>query len=379
MYAISVLVVSCPCAMGLATPVAVMVGSGVGARLGILFKNASVLEATGKVKEIVMDKTGTITKGEPEVTDIVTMVGESTEELFRVSFALESKSSHPLAKAVTAYLAGRSSENRLVSSTVLEEASASLTDFVSETGFGLAGTMDGVSVHAGKSSYIETFAEIPEFYLLQAEALAKKGKTPLYFEKGGHISGLIAVADVLKDDATKAVRTMKTLDLHPVLLSGDKKETAEYIGRLAGIEDVISGVLPGEKADVIKKRASKGHFTMMVGDGINDAPALTSASVGVAIGAGTDVAIDAADIILMNSKVYDIVRAIRLSRATYRTIKQNLFWAFIYNVLMIPIAAGAFAFLGLQINPMISAAAMSLSSVSVVLNALRLNLVEKKL
>ena len=354
---ISVLVISCPCALGLATPVAIMVGSGMGAKRGILFKTAVSLETTGKVHTVVMDKTGTVTEGKPRVTDLLPAEGVTEERLRSTAFALEARSEHPLARAVVER-AG-------------EQTPAAVTDFAAAAGNGLSARLDGVELRGGKRAYMT--AAVPQAWEERALALAQEGKTPLYFSEGGRFLGLIAVADTLKPDTVDAVRELKRLGLHLVLLTGDNRRTAEAIARQAGIDEVVADVLPDGKEAVVRELQKNGRVCM-VGDGVNDAPALTRADVGLAIGAGTDVAIDAADVVLMNSRLSDVATAVRLSRATLRNIRENLFWAFFYNCLGIPLAAGAFvSLLGWEMNPMFGAAAMSLSSFCVVTNALRLN------
>lgn len=359
---ISVLVISCPCALGLATPVAIMVGNGVGARNGILFKTAVSLEEAGKMEIVALDKTGTITRGEPRVTDLLPMEGISEEELLSSAAALEQKSEHPLAKAVLAY----AKERQIISEEV--------TDFTALPGNGLSGKYQDVDLCGGNESFIRTQAQIPEAVKRQAERLAEEGKTPLFFAKDGNLSGIIAVADVIKEDSPRAVQELKKLGLHVVMLTGDNERTANAIGKQAGVDQVIAGVLPEGKESAIRSLQQNGKVTM-VGDGINDAPALTRADIGIAIGAGTDVAIDAADVVLMKSRLSDVPAAIRLSRAALKNIHENLFWAFIYNVIGIPLAAGVWIpIFGWQLNPMFGAAAMSLSSFCVVTNALRLNM-----
>lgn len=359
---ISVLVISCPCALGLATPVAIMVGNGVGARNGILFKTAVSLEEAGKMEIVALDKTGTITRGEPRVTDLLPMTGVSEEELLSAAAALEQKSEHPLAKAVLAY----AKERKMMPGEV--------TEFTALPGNGLSGTYQGVRLCGGNESFIHTQAKIPDAVKRQAERLAEEGKTPLFFAKDGNLSGIIAVADVIKEDSPRAVQELKKLGLHVVMLTGDNERTANAIGRQAGVDQVIAGVLPEGKEAAIRSLQQNGKVAM-VGDGINDAPALTRADIGIAIGAGTDVAIDAADVVLMKSRLSDVPAAIRLSRAALRNIHENLFWAFIYNVIGIPLAAGIWIpIFGWQLNPMFGAAAMSLSSFCVVTNALRLNM-----
>ena len=354
---ISVLVISCPCALGLATPVAIMVGSGMGAKRGILFKTAVSLETTGKVHTVVMDKTGTVTEGKPRVTDLLPAEGATEERLLSTAFALEARSEHPLARAIVER-AG-------------DQTPAAVTDFAAAAGNGLSARLDGVELRGGKRAYMT--AAVPQAWEERALALAQEGKTPLYFSEGGRFLGLIAVADTLKPDTVDAVRELKRLGLHLVLLTGDNRRTAEAIARQAGIDEVVADVLPDGKEAVVRELQKNGRVCM-VGDGVNDAPALTRADVGLAIGAGTDVAIDAADVVLMNSRLSDVATAVRLSRATLRNIRENLFWAFFYNCLGIPLAAGAFvSLLGWEMNPMFGAAAMSLSSFCVVTNALRLN------
>ena len=354
---ISVLVISCPCALGLATPVAFMVGSGMGAKRGILFTTAVSLETTGKVHTVVMDKTGTVTEGKPRVTDLLPAEGVTEERLLSTAFALEARSEHPLARAIVER-AG-------------DQTPAAVTDFAAAAGNGLRARLDGVELRGGKRAYMT--AAVPQAWEERALALAQEGKTPLYFSEGGRFLGLIAVADTLKPDTVDAVRELKRLGLHLVLLTGDNRRTAEAIARQAGIDEVVADVLPDGKEAVVRELQKNGRVCM-VGDGVNDAPALTRADVGLAIGAGTDVAIDAADVVLMNSRLSDVATAVRLSRATLRNIRENLFWAFFYNCLGIPLAAGAFvSLLGWEMNPMFGAAAMSLSSFCVVTNALRLN------
>ena len=358
---ISVLVISCPCALGLATPVAIMVGNGLGAKNGILFKTAASLEAAGRTQIVALDKTGTITRGEPEVTDLLPAEGVTEGELLTLAAALEQKSEHPLARAVLAYAAARQMDPPEV------------TDFSALPGNGLTAKLAGRSVYAGSFSFIQTQAPVPAALAGQAQALAEQGKTPLFFGGEGRLLGVIAVADTIKEDSPDAIRQLQAMGIRVVMLTGDNQRTAEAIGRQAGVDQVIAGVLPDGKESVIRALSEKGKVAM-VGDGINDAPALTRADTGIAIGAGTDVAIDAADVVLMNSRLSDVPAAIRLSRATLRNIHENLFWAFIYNVIGIPLAAGLLIPLGLTLNPMFGAAAMSLSSFCVVSNALRLNL-----
>jgi len=358
---ISVLVISCPCALGLATPVAIMVGNGMGAKNGILFKNAAALEEAGKVRIVALDKTGTITSGEPKVTDIIPASGYGEDELLRLAAALEQKSEHPLARAVL-----RETGERKI-------AAAEVSDFRALPGNGLAATLDGCALLGGNYNFISRQATVSGEMKAQSERLAEEGKTPLFFSKDGALAGIIAVADTIKEESARAVGELKNMGIHVVMLTGDNESTARAIGGEAGVDEVIAGVLPDGKESVIRRLKEKGAVAM-VGDGINDAPALTRADIGIAIGAGTDVAIDAADIVLMKSRLTDVPAAIRLSRATLRNIHENLFWAFIYNIIGIPLAAGVFiSLLGWKLNPMFGAAAMSLSSFCVVTNALRLN------
>ena len=357
---ISVLVISCPCALGLATPVAIMVGSGLGAKNGILFKTAVCLEEMGKVRTVALDKTGTITMGEPVVTEIVPADGTEASGLLRAALALEARSEHPLAKAVVAKCAE------------LGLTAAGVEDFSALPGNGLTALLDGERVTGGSVSYISSQAELSPALRDRAERLAGEGKTPLLFARGGTILGMIAVADTVKPDSAQAVWELQGMGIRVVMLTGDNERTAKAIGGQVGVDEVIAGVLPDEKEGVIRRLKQQGRVAM-VGDGINDAPALTRADIGVAIGAGTDVAIDAADVVLMKSSLTDVPAAIRLSRATLRNIHENLFWAFLYNTIGIPLAAGCFVGLGLTLNPMFGAAAMSLSSFCVVSNALRLN------
>ena len=358
---ISVLVISCPCALGLATPVAIMVGNGLGAKNGILFKTAASLEATGRTRIVALDKTGTITSGEPKVTDLLPAEGVTEQELLMLAAALEQKSEHPLAKAVLAYAA----EQQLTAPEV--------TDFAALPGNGLSAKLDGKEIFGGNAAFIETKVPVPAEISAKAAALSAEGKTPLFFGGAGRLLGVVAVADTLKEDSPRAIRELQGMGIRVVMLTGDNQRTADAIGRQAGVDEVIAGVLPDGKEAVIRTLQKSGKVAM-VGDGINDAPALTRADTGIAIGAGTDVAIDAADVVLMNSKLSDVPAAIRLSRAALRNIHENLFWAFIYNIIGIPLAAGVFIPLGLTLNPMFGAAAMSLSSFCVVSNALRLNL-----
>ena len=358
---ISVLVISCPCALGLATPVAIMVGNGLGAKNGILFKTASSLEAAGRTQIVALDKTGTITEGAPRVTDLLPAEGVSETELLTLAAALESRSEHPLAKAVLA-----DAEAKAITP-------PEVTDFAALPGNGLAAKLDGMDIYAGNAAFIQTKLTLPAALAQQAEKLASEGKTPLFFGGAGRLLGVIAVADTIKEDSPEAIRQLQNMGIRVVMLTGDNQRTADAIGRQAGVDEVIAGVLPDGKETVIRQLQASGKVAM-VGDGINDAPALTRADTGIAIGAGTDVAIDAADVVLMNSKLSDVPAAIRLSRATLRNIHENLFWAFIYNIIGIPLAAGLFIPFGLTLNPMFGAAAMSLSSFCVVSNALRLNL-----
>ena len=358
---ISVLVISCPCALGLATPVAIMVGNGLGAKNGILFKTAASLEAAGRTQIVALDKTGTITEGAPRVTDLLPAEGVSETELLTLAAALESRSEHPLAKAVLA-----DAEAKAITP-------PEVTDFAALPGNGLAAKLDGMDIYAGNAAFIQTRLTLPAALAQQAEKLASEGKTPLFFGGAGRLLGVIAVADTIKEDSPEAIRQLQNMGIRVVMLTGDNQRTADAIGRQAGVDEVIAGVLPDGKEAVIRQLQASGKVAM-VGDGINDAPALTRADTGIAIGAGTDVAIDAADVVLMNSKLSDVPAAIRLSRATLRNIHENLFWAFIYNIIGIPLAAGLFIPFGLTLNPMFGAAAMSLSSFCVVSNALRLNL-----
>ncbi len=358
---ISVLVISCPCALGLATPVAIMVGNGLGAKNGILFKTAASLEAAGRTQIVALDKTGTITEGAPRVTDLLPAEGVTETELLTLAAALESRSEHPLAKAVLA-----DAEAKAITP-------PEVTDFAALPGNGLAAKLNGMDIYAGNAAFIQTKLPLPAALAQQAEKLAAEGKTPLFFGGAGRLLGVIAVADTIKEDSPEAIRQLQNMGIQVVMLTGDNQRTADAIGRQAGVDEVIAGVLPDGKEAVIRQLQASGKVAM-VGDGINDAPALTRADTGIAIGAGTDVAIDAADVVLMNSKLSDVPAAIRLSRATLRNIHENLFWAFIYNIIGIPLAAGLFIPFGLTLNPMFGAAAMSLSSFCVVSNALRLNL-----
>ena len=355
---ISVLVISCPCALGLATPVAIMVGNGLGAKNGILFKTSEALESAGKVQIIALDKTGTITSGAPRVTDIVAETGYTEEDLLRLAFAMESRSEHPLARAI------------------VEEANRqglkaeSVTDFRALPGNGLTAVLNGKKLNAGSGKYIRETAIVSSALAEKAEILSEQGKTPLFFAEDGKLAGIIAVADVIKEDSAEAVHQLRNMGIEVVMLTGDNERTARAIGHEADVDRVIANVLPDGKESVIRRLQKRGKVAM-VGDGINDAPALTRADIGIAIGAGTDVAIDSADVVLMNSRLTDVAAAVRLSRATLRNIHENLFWAFFYNAICIPLAAGLFAW---KMNPMIGAAAMSLSSFTVCMNALRLNL-----
>ena len=359
---ISVLVISCPCALGLATPVAIMVGNGMGAKNGILFKTAVSLEETGKMEIVALDKTGTITSGEPRVTDLLPAEGVTEEELLTLAWHLEKKSEHPLARAVIQ----RAEEAGLA-------GGPEIADFQAVAGNGLSGRLGEDRLIGGNLKFIREYAEVPADLQRKAQGLAEEGKTPLFFARNGRLAGIIAVADVIKEDSPRAVKELQNMGIRVVMLTGDNERTARAIGRQAGVDEVIAGVLPEGKESVIRRLKKQGKVAM-VGDGINDAPALTRADMGIAIGAGTDIAIDAADVVLMKSRLSDVPAAIRLSRATLRNIHENLFWAFFYNVIGIPLAAGVwFPLLGLKLNPMFGAAAMSLSSFCVVTNALRLN------
>ena len=359
---ISVLVISCPCALGLATPVAIMVGNGMGARHGILFKTASSLEIAGRTQIIALDKTGTITNGAPVVTDIFPERGNTEDELLRLAASLEAKSEHPLAKAINE----RAAELKI---NIMDAV-----DFAAMPGNGLSAKVDGQAVHGGNIKYIMQFAVVSDETKTRSEKLADEGKTPMFFEAEGKLLGIIAVADTIKEDSREAISQLKGMGIHVVMLTGDNEKTARAIGAQAGVDEVIAGVLPDGKESVVRKLQKQGKV-VMVGDGINDAPALTRADTGIAIGAGTDVAIDAADVVLMKSRLLDVPAAIRLSRQTLKNIHENLFWAFFYNVIGIPLAAGLYiSLLGWKLNPMFGAAAMSLSSFCVVTNALRLNL-----
>lgn len=361
---ISVLVISCPCALGLATPVAIMVGNGVGAKNGVLFKTAVSLEETGKVDIVALDKTGTITQGEPKVTDMIPGEGITKDTLMQTALALELKSEHPLAKAIVAY-----GEEQQITVSAAD-------DFQAMPGNGLSGIVSGARVFGGNLKFISGKTTVSEQMQRQAEELAKQGKTPLFFATEEKLFGIIAVADVIKEDSPQAISQLQNMGIEVVMLTGDNERTAETIGAQAGVDQVIAGVLPDGKERVIRELQQRGKVAM-VGDGINDAPALTRADMGIAIGAGADVALDAADVVLVKSSLSDVPAAIRLSRAVLRNIHENLFWAFIYNVIGIPIAAGVwYHWFGLKLNPMFGAAAMSLSSFCVVTNALRLNFVK---
>ena len=360
--AISVLVISCPCALGLATPVAIMVGNGMGAKNGILFKTAVSLEETGRTQIVALDKTGTITSGEPKVTDMIPAEGFSEQELLSYAYALEQKSEHPLAHAIVV----KAQENASLQKYDADE-------FQAVPGNGLSGKVNGSMVWGGNMKFISQSTGLSEEIKKTADHLAEEGKTPLFFARDGRLIGIIAVADVVKEDSPEAIRELRNMGIHVVMLTGDNERTAKAIGAQAGVDEVIAGVLPDGKESVIRSLKKKGKVAM-VGDGINDAPALTRADMGIAIGAGTDIAIDAADVVLMKSRLTDVAAAIRLSRATLRNIHENLFWAFIYNVIGIPLAAGVwYPIFGWLLNPMFGAAAMSLSSFCVVSNALRLN------
>lgn len=359
---ISVLVISCPCALGLATPVAIMVGNGMGAKHGIMFKTAASLEETGKIQLIALDKTGTITSGEPKVTDIINVEGITQYELLHIAASVEAKSEHPLARAIISY----ATQNNIQMSEV--------SDFEAVAGSGLTAILDEDTILAGNFKFLSDKVNISEDMNRVSEQLSEQGKTPLFFAQSGKLIGIIAVADVIKEDSPKAVKELQAMGIHVVMLTGDNEKVAKAIGKQVGVDEVIAGVMPKQKEGVIRSLKEKGKVAM-VGDGINDAPALTRADIGIAIGAGTDIAIDAADIVLMKSKLSDVPAAIRLSRATLTNIHENLFWAFIYNVIGIPLAAGVWIKLfGWTLNPMFGAAAMSLSSFCVVTNALRLNM-----
>ncbi|MDY6104930.1 MAG: copper-translocating P-type ATPase, partial [Acetatifactor sp.] len=358
---ISVLVISCPCALGLATPVAIMVGNGMGAKNGILFKTAVSLEETGKTQIVALDKTGTITRGEPEITDMIPINGRSETELLAIAYALEKKSEHPLARAIN-----QIAEHDGLPADEVEQ-------FQALPGNGLTALLNGTTLYGGSYQFVSEKIQMSDEIKAKSEQLSEEGKTPLFFARDAELCGIIAVADTIKEDSPQAIKEMQDMGIHVVMLTGDNERTAKAIGAKAGVDEVIAGVLPDGKESVIRNMQQKGKV-IMVGDGINDAPALTSADIGIAIGAGADVAIDAADVVLMKSCLSDVPAAIRLSRATLRNIHENLFWAFVYNIIGIPLAAGAFiGVLGWQLNPMFAAAAMSLSSFSVVTNALRLN------
>ena len=359
---IAVLVISCPCALGLATPVAIMVGNGMGARNGIMFKTAVSLEETGKMQIVALDKTGTITSGEPKVTDIIPAAGVTEDTLLKCAYALENKSEHPLARAI---LENAKEENA---------GSEEVTGVQALPGNGLTAILDGHTLYGGNHTFISSKVSVDGDIQKKAEKLAEAGKTPLFFGNEDRLLGVIAVADVIKEDSPQAIKELQNMGIHVVMLTGDNERTAKAIGQQAGVDEVIAGVLPEGKEQVIRKLKEKGKVAM-VGDGINDAPALTRADMGIAIGAGTDVAIDAADVVLMKSRLSDVPAAIRMSRATLRNIHENLFWAFFYNIIGIPLAAGVwYPLFGWKLNPMFGAAAMSLSSFCVVSNALRLNL-----
>ena len=359
---IAVLVISCPCALGLATPVAIMVGNGMGARNGIMFKTAVSLEETGKMQIVALDKTGTITSGEPKVTDIIPAAGVTEDTLLKYAYALENKSEHPLARAIL--------EKAKEENAGIEE----VTGFQALPGNGLTAILDGHTLYGGNHTFISSKVSVDGDIQKKAEKLAEAGKTPLFFGNEDRLLGVIAVADVIKEDSPQAIKELQNMGIHVVMLTGDNERTAKAIGQQAGVDEVIAGVLPEGKEQVIRKLKEKGKVAM-VGDGINDAPALTRADMGIAIGAGTDVAIDAADVVLMKSRLSDVPAAIRMSRATLRNIHENLFWAFFYNIIGIPLAAGVwYPLFGWKLNPMFGAAAMSLSSFCVVSNALRLNL-----
>lgn len=361
-YAVSVLVISCPCALGLATPVAIMVGNGIGAKNGILFKNATALENAGKAKNIILDKTGTITTGKPEVTDVIATGDCNEERLLELAYSLENNSEHPLAKAIVSYCRERSVKKQEISG------------FLSKTGNGLYGKINDNVLVAGNIEYIQEFCKVEEQYKNTANKLSNEGKTPMYFAYEEKLCGIIAVSDALKSDSASAIQILKDMGIHVTMLTGDNKTTAKAIADKVGIENVVAGVLPDIKEKVVKEQALNGT-TIMVGDGINDAPALTRADVGIAIGAGTDIAIDAADIVLVKNNLSDVSKAVKLSKMVLRNIHENLFWAFIYNIIGIPLAAGVwYPLFGIRLSPMFGAFAMSLSSFCVVMNALRLNM-----
>ena len=357
---ISVLVISCPCALGLATPVAIMVGNGMGAKNGILFKTAVSLEETGKMDIVALDKTGTITSGEPRVTDVIPSGGVTEKELVSLALSLEKKSEHPLAKAVLLYAKEQQVD------------APEAADFQALPGNGLSGTLDGASLAGGSFSYISGHTTVSAQEQASFERLASEGKTPLCFMKNGRLAGMIAVADVIKEDSPQAVKELQNMGIRVVMLTGDNERTARAIGAQAGVDEVIAGVLPDGKESVIRSLKEQGKVAM-VGDGINDAPALATADIGIAMGSGTDIAMESADMVLMKPNLMDVVKALKISQATITTIKENLFWAFIYNILSIPVAMGVLhLFGGPLLDPMIAGLAMSFSSVSVVLNALRL-------
>lgn len=365
-YAVSVLVISCPCALGLATPVAIMVGNGIGAKNGILFKNATALENAGKAKNIILDKTGTITTGKPEVTDVIAANGWDSVKLLELAYSLENNSEHPLAKAIVYYCKEKNINRKEVSG------------FLSKTGNGLYGTINENVAVAGNIEYIQEFCKVEEQYRNIANKLSNEGKTPMYFEYNETLCGIIAVSDALKSDSASAIEDLKNMEIHVTMLTGDNKTTAKAIADKVGIENVVANVLPDIKEKVVKEQSLDG-ITIMVGDGINDAPALTRADVGMAIGAGTDIAIDAADIVLVKNNLSDVPKAVKLSKMVLRNIHENLFWAFIYNVIGIPLAAGVwYPIFGIRLSPMFGAFAMSLSSLCVVVNALRLNMIKIK-
>ena len=366
-YAVSVLVISCPCALGLATPVAIMVGNGIGAKNGILFKNATALENAGKAKNIILDKTGTITTGKPEVTDVIAANGWDSVKLLELAYSLENNSEHPLAKAIVYYCKEKNINRKEVSG------------FLSKTGNGLYGTINENVAVAGNIEYIQEFCKVEEQYRNIANKLSNEGKTPMYFEYNETLCGIIAVSDALKSDSASAIEDLKNMEIHVTMLTGDNKTTAKAIADKVGIENVVANVLPDIKEKVVKEQSLDG-ITIMVGDGINDAPALTRADVGMAIGAGTDIAIDAADIVLVKNNLSDVPKAVKLSKMVLRNIHENLFWAFIYNVIGIPLAAGVwYPIFGIRLSPMFGAFAMSLSSFCVVVNALRLNMIKIKI
>lgn len=365
-YAVSVLVISCPCALGLATPVAIMVGNGIGAKNGILFKNATALENAGKAKNIILDKTGTITTGKPEVTDVIATNDRNNVKLLELAYSLENNSEHPLAKAIVYYCKEKNINKKEVSG------------FLSKTGNGLYGKIDENVAVAGNIEYIQGFCKVEEKYRNIANKLSNEGKTPMYFAYDEKLCGIIAVSDALKPDSVSAIEDLKNMEIHVTMLTGDNKATAKAIADKVGIENVVANVLPDIKEKVVKEQALDGT-TIMVGDGINDAPALTRADVGMAIGAGTDIAIDAADIVLVKNNLSDVPKAVKLSKMVLRNIHENLFWAFIYNIIGIPLAAGVwYPIFGIRLSPMFGAFAMSLSSFCVVMNALRLNMIKIK-